>query len=243
MVVPDSHPRKASLEVRERLLEGFNDGLIAEAGLIAHGRGEALDYLLGEATRDPALTALRVGVGLMCLADKPCISVNGNVAALCASDVVDLAGVLGGRLEVNLFYHSTERVGRIIRVLGKAGAGEVFGLQKKNVVAGLDSYRGLVDDALWEADCVLVMLEDGDRTEALKALGKKVVCVDLNPLSRSARWADVTIVDNIVRCLPLMVEFAGEAAGYEGDRLRDLVAGFSNEDNLSDMEKLIRSRL
>jgi 4-phosphopantoate--beta-alanine ligase len=46
---------------------------------------------------------------------------------------------------------------------------------------------------------VVVPLEDGDRTLALKKAGKKVITFDLNPLSRTAQTADITIVDNVVR--------------------------------------------
>ena len=46
---------------------------------------------------------------------------------------------------------------------------------------------------------ILVPLEDGDRCEALVAMGKTVIVVDLNPLSRSAQMASITIVDEITR--------------------------------------------
>ena len=47
-VIPRSHPRYQSLLNREKLVKGFNIGLVAKEGLLAHGRGEAFDYLLGE---------------------------------------------------------------------------------------------------------------------------------------------------------------------------------------------------
>ena len=46
---------------------------------------------------------------------------------------------------------------------------------------------------------ILVPLEDGDRCEALVDLGKQVLVIDLNPLSRTARKATVTIVDEVSR--------------------------------------------
>src|SRR5438874_1799998 len=46
--IPNTHPRAASLRLRERLVEGLHAGIVTETGLIAHGRGEAIDYLLGE---------------------------------------------------------------------------------------------------------------------------------------------------------------------------------------------------
>ena len=48
---------------------------------------------------------------------------------------------------------------------------------------------------------VLAPLEDGDRCEALIAMGKKVITIDLNPLSRTSRYATVSIVDDIERAL------------------------------------------
>ena len=35
-----------------------------------------------------------------------------------------------------------------------------------------------------------------------------MIAVDLNPLSRTSQWAHVTIVDNVVRTMLLMCEFA-----------------------------------
>ena len=46
---------------------------------------------------------------------------------------------------------------------------------------------------------ILVPLEDGDRCEALVAMGKVVLVIDLNPLSRSAKMGSVTIVDELSR--------------------------------------------
>ena len=48
--VPESHPRFASLMARKKLTEAAAAGLLADSALIAHGRGEAFDYLLQERT-------------------------------------------------------------------------------------------------------------------------------------------------------------------------------------------------
>jgi len=236
MLAPSDHPRKASLDIRHRLVEGFEDGLVAEAGLIAHGRGEAFDYLLGEKTVDAARKADEAACAMLLSAGKPVISVNGNAAALVPKDIVVLADAVGARIEVNLFYRTPEREKKIVDHLKAAGAKKVFGLEKKHRIEGLTSERANVDDALWEADVVLVMLEDGDRTEALKAFGKKVIVVDLNPLSRTAQQADITIVDNIVRAIPNITEIAGE---FKESKLT-CVDGFDNKRNLKKMEDLIR---
>ena len=47
--IPPDHPRYRPL---------MADDLVASAGLIAHGRGEAFDYLLGELTTTPAQRAI-----------------------------------------------------------------------------------------------------------------------------------------------------------------------------------------
>jgi len=46
--VPDDHPRKVSLDMREKIIEGHTLNIVATAGLLAHGRGEAFDYIIGE---------------------------------------------------------------------------------------------------------------------------------------------------------------------------------------------------
>ena len=48
--IPKSHPRYVSLITREKVSQLMKKGLVHETGLIAHGRGEAFDYLIGEKT-------------------------------------------------------------------------------------------------------------------------------------------------------------------------------------------------
>ena len=48
-----SHPRYASLLMRRRLEIAAEKGMLADSAMIAHGRGEAFDYLLGERPRAP----------------------------------------------------------------------------------------------------------------------------------------------------------------------------------------------
>src|SRR3972149_4430920 len=63
---------------------------------------------------------------------------------------------------------------------------------------------------IYGADVVLVPLEDGDRTEALVRMGKAVISVDLNPLSRTSQKATVPIVDELTRALPNIEKFVRE---------------------------------
>jgi 4-phosphopantoate---beta-alanine ligase len=201
-LIPKNHPRAKSLYIRERLVHGFDDGLVAKEGLMAHGRGEAFDYLLGEKTSKQAQNAIHAAAFLLVNASYPVISVNGNVAALCPREIVKLAGVVNAKIEVNLFYANEKRKKNIVNILKKAGAKEVLGVNSNasKRISGLDSARRIVDkNGIYKADVVLVPLEDGDRTIALKKDGKKVITFDLNPLSRTAKTADITIVDNVVR--------------------------------------------
>lgn len=203
-MIPKSHPRAKSLLIRERLVSGFDNCLIAKEGLIAHGRGETFDYLLGEKTSKTAKKAIKAAAQALILAKSPVISVNGNIAALCAKEIVQLAKVINAKIEVNLFYSDNKRKQNIARLLKKNGARKIFGLEPRSSkrISGLDSPRRVVDKyGIYAADTVLVPLEDGDRTLALKKTGKQVITFDLNPLSRTAQAADITIVDNVVRGL------------------------------------------
>ncbi len=201
-IIPNSHPRAKSLYVREKLAHAFDEGLVAKEGLIAHGRGEAFDYLIGEKTSKAAKKAIKTAAFLLISAKNPVISVNGNIAGLCPKEIVELAKTSRAKIEINLFYVNQKRKQNIYKVLKKNGAKHVFGIEKKHLrkLPGLDSARRIVDkNGIYTADVVLVPLEDGDRTLALKKAGKKVITFDLNPLSRTAQTADVTIVDNVTR--------------------------------------------
>lgn len=56
-------------------------------------------------------------------------------------------------------------------------------------------------DGIFSSDVVIVPIEDGDRAEALASMGKVVISIDLNPLSRTSRMATVSISDDINRAL------------------------------------------
>ncbi len=209
MLIPRSHPRAESLYIRERLVHGYKDGLVVEEGLMAHGRGEMFDYLIGEKTTKYSQDAIKAAARALLLARSSVISVNGNFAALCPKEIVQLSKVTGAKIEINLFYSSDKRKKAIVKVLAKNGAKQVLGLEKKfsTKISNLDSARRIVDRrGIFAADLVLVPLEDGDRTIALKKFGKKVIAFDLNPLSRTAQAADITIVDNVVRAMHVLIQ-------------------------------------
>ena len=107
--VPPSHPRYLSLMAREKIVHGVERGITSPHGLIAHGRGEAFDYLLGERTHPFAPEAVEAGCALLLAAQWGVISVNGNACALAADALVALAAASGAALEVNIFHTSPER--------------------------------------------------------------------------------------------------------------------------------------
>lgn len=244
--IPANHPRKASLDIRDMIIAGHADHVVATAGLLAHGRGEAFDYLVGEQTTESALAAIKAAVASLLLANHPVISVNGNACSLVPKDLVALSEITHAPLEINLFYYRKEREDAVLRALRAAGAKMVLGTRDRpsTTIPELNSNRRKVDpDGIGTADVVVVPLEDGDRTEALKSVGKFVIAIDLNPMSRTAIYADITIVDNIVRALPLMVKFALELRSRPASELKEYIECFNNDDNLSKSIYLMTSRL
>ena len=197
------HPRYASLRVRARLAQAMADGLVVPEGLIAQGRGEAFDYLLGEATSPSARRAERAAARWLLSARRPVLSVNGNVAALAAREVAALQRAVPGlAVEVNLFHRTPSRARAVALELRRAGVRGVLGVRPTARIAGLPSDRARVDArGIARADVCLVPLEDGDRAEALQRAGKLVIAIDLNPLSRTSRVADLPVVDELGRAL------------------------------------------
>ncbi|WP_323675081.1 4-phosphopantoate--beta-alanine ligase [Halorubellus sp. PRR65] len=239
--VPEDHPRYESLLTRHRIEDGVEKGITSQQGLIAQGRGEAFDYLLGEETTPSADEAERVAAAHLLLADHAVLSVNGNVAALCPGELVELAEVVDADLEVNLFNRTEERMRAIVEHLEAHGAEGVKGLAADERIPGLSHERAKVDaDGIYDADVVLVPLEDGDRAAALSEMGKTNVVVDLNPMSRSPQTASVPIVDNVVRAIPNVTRHARELVDETDDELRAIVDEFDPEAALAAAEARIR---
>jgi 4-phosphopantoate--beta-alanine ligase len=241
MKISKSHPRYESLIYRHRLVSGLEKGYVTQSGLIAHGRGEAFDYLIGEKTIPEALEAEKAAVAMLLLSKNPVISVNGNTAALCPKELVSLAKAVDAKIEVNLYYRTLKREKLIERILKKNGAPEVCGVGRKakKSVPKLDSQRAKVDPSgIWSADAVMVPLEDGDRVEALIAMGKKVIAIDLNPISRTSRKASVSIVDNAVRAVPNMIKLARDMRKMDREVLQNILDAY---DNRVILEKIIRT--
>jgi 4-phosphopantoate--beta-alanine ligase len=239
--VPETHPRHESLEQRHRIEAGVEKGITSPQGLIAQGRGEAFDYLLGERTIESADAAERVAAAHLLLADHPVLSVNGNVAALLPEGMIELAEATGADVEVNIFNRTEERLHAIAAHLREHGAEDVKGLTADARIPGLQQNRAKVDaDGIYDADVVLVPLEDGNRAEALKEMGKTEIVVDLNPLSRSAQVSAVPIVDNLVRAVPNVTRHARELRDRPREELEAIVEAFDREAALADAERVIR---
>ena len=225
--IPDSHPRKSSLMSRQRMVEASRRGLLAESAMIAHGRGEAFDYLLGERTSDSASLAIREAAARLLEADSPIISMNGNSTVLAGAEAIKIAAILGCPVEVNIYYRTERRVESLISelesmkelLIREASDSiresivevEILGAEADGRIQGLEGPRALCSArGIERADVVLVPLEDGDRCEALTSLGKQVIAVDLNPLSRTSRKATVTIVDEVSRAFRRLVSELSE---------------------------------
>jgi len=229
---PKDHPRYKSLLARERLVDASD--IVAKQGLIAHGRGEAFDYLLGEQTCLPALSAIKAAASTLIKAKNPVISVNGNVVALAAREVARLSKVSGAKVEINLFHRTPERIAGLTKIMEKVGI-DALGENANDKIPGLSSERAkCCSDGIGSADVVLVPLEDGDRCEALVKMGKKVITIDLNPLSRTAQTAHITIVDELTRCLPLLSDFVKEKKSLDS---------FDNKQCLSDVLNYMAERI
>jgi 4-phosphopantoate--beta-alanine ligase len=240
--VPPTHPRYASLMARKRLTDAAAAGMLAESALIAHGRGEAFDYLLGERTCEAARKAVAEVAAILLSAENPVISVNGNTVALAGPQLLTCAAILSCPVEVNIYYRTPERMEALLSALElqreealtlypefhqQISLVPILGATPDGRIPNLDGPRANChSDGILSADVILVPLEDGDRCEALIAMGKTVCAIDLNPLSRTAREATITIVDELTRCLPLLLD--------------DLIDGRSIPDENWDNEQNLR---
>ena len=216
-------------------------GMLAESALIAHGRGEAFDYLLGEKTCDAAEKAIRETSARMKAAERCVISVNGNAVALAGMQLIVCAAVLNCPVEVNIYYRTPARMEALLSALEvqqkqavqlypeiaeRISTVPILGANPDGRIPNLEGPRANChSNGILSADVILVPLEDGDRCEALVAMGKFVIVVDLNPLSRSAKMGSLTIVDELTRFADNLFTAIGE-----NHPLQDL----NNDELLSD---------
>jgi len=134
---------------------------------------------------------------------------------------------------VGLFHRSDQRVSKIAAALERHGAKDVLGFLPDAKIPGLDSMRGLCStEGIFQADVVLVPLEDGDRAEALARMGKRTIAVDLNPLSRTSKAATVTIVDEVTKALPEISRHV-EDLRDDPDARRLALSKYDRDENLA----------
>ena len=227
-----SHPRYQSLLSRHRLEQAAKQGMLADSALIAHGRGEAYDYLIGEKTSPNALEATKNALAHLMAGKNPVISLNGNTTALAGYELMKIAEYLQCPIEVNIFYRTEQRINALFGYLDGIKQEHdinvnILGKNPDTKIPGLKGPRAkCCDEGIYSSDVILVPLEDGDRCEALVAMGKTVIVVDLNPLSRSAKMASITIVDEISRVAKSMLNL------IETNDLPVIEIEFNNNKNL-----------
>ena len=243
MNIPADHPRYRSLKTRERLTEMVDRGLVAKMGLISHGRGEAFDYLMGERTTEAAMNAEKTAAAYLLRAKNPVVCVNGNAAALDPEKLIALAKEIPAKIEVNIFHRTEERMELLISYMEENGAKGVLGRDADAKIPGMSSDRALcTKEGIFDSDVILVPIEDGDRAKALAGMGKVVISIDLNPLSRTSAAATVSISDEMSRALENIIDFVKEMRG-KPDEIEKAISTFSNESNRRETVREICSSL
>lgn len=230
------HPRYESLVYREKIVEAHKNGILADSGMIAHGRGETFDYLIGEKTTENSLNAIEVAACYFLTRKRPVLSVNGNTTALVSEDIAKLSELLDIPVEINLYYRTPERIKNIEKVYRELGVKELLGTDDDDFIdtPDLNGPRSPVSiEGINKSDLIFVPLEDGDRAEKLVASGKEIISVDLNPLSRTAQTSTVTLVDNIVRVMPQLIKSVNKHMDCDKSILLEKISNFNNKDNLN----------
>lgn len=230
------HPRYQSLVYRDKIVKAHQNGILADSGMIAHGRGETFDYLIGEKTTHNSQNTIDVASCYFLTSKKPVLSVNGNTTALVSEDIAQLSKLLDIPVEINLYYRTPERITKIEEVYRKLGVKEILGTDEDDFIdtPDLNGPRSPVSiDGIKKADLVFIPLEDGDRAEKLAKLDKDIINVDLNPLSRTAQTSTVTIVDNIVRAMPALIKSVNKNMNNDKKELTAKINKFNNKENLN----------
>ena len=228
MQIPEDHPRYKSLMTRERLSELVERGIVTPTGMISHGRGEAFDYLMGEKTLSSSLKAERAAAAYLLTAKNPVVCVNGNAAALDPKGLIEVARRANAKIEVNIFHRTEERMERLISYMEENGATNVLGRNPDAKIPGITSDRALcTKEGIFDSDVILVPIEDGDRAQALAAMNKIVIAIDLNPLSRTSKAASVSISDEMSRAL----DNIKEALKMTKEEALKIISSFDNSVN------------
>ena len=239
------HPRYESLLHREKIVEAHKKGILADSGMIAHGRGETFDYIIGEKTTSNSRYTIQVASCYFLTKKHPVLSVNGNTTALVAEEIAQLSKILDIPVEINLYYRTPERIVKIEEVYKKLGVKEILGTDEDDFIdtPNLNGPRSPVSiSGISKSDLIFIPLEDGDRAEKLSATNKDIISVDLNPLSRTAQTSTLTIVDNIVRAMPLLIKYVNDYMEKDKVELEEKISSFNNKTNLFNATKDITKR-
>ncbi len=213
------------------MAEAVDKGLVNPTGLISHGRGEAFDYLMGERTLEPSRRAERAAAAYLLRARNPVVCVNGNAAALDAKNLLALGEAIPAKVEVNIFHRTEERMELLIKYLEEQGGKDILGRNPDSRIPGLTSDRALcTKEGIFDCDVIVVPIEDGDRAEALVAMGKIVISIDLNPLSRTSKTASVSISDEMTRALENIIAYIRELRGKESE-IDAIIKDYDNKAN------------
>jgi 4-phosphopantoate--beta-alanine ligase len=184
-----------------------------------------------------------VAVAALLLSNNPVISVNGNATALAIDEIIELAKSVDAKIEINLFYRTDERVQIITKLYKDHGYPDILGSLDDDIeyLNDIPNNRATASKTgIYAADTILIPLEDGDRAEILKKSGKNIITIDLNPLSRTSKMSDVSIMDNIVRAIPFMTKIAEDLKTQDRKVLIEMVNDFDNEENLKESLEQIK---
>ena len=109
------------------------------------------------------------------------------------------------------------------------GARNVLGRDPDERIPGLSHARALcTKEGIFDCDVIVVPIEDGDRAQALVGMGKVVISIDLNPLSRTSKSATVSICDEMSRALENISNFVKELRGKDSE-LDEIIKSYDNK--------------
>jgi len=74
-------------------------------------------------------------------------------------------------------------------------------------------------------------------------MDKTVIAIDLNPLSRTAKTASITIVDNVIRAIPNIEQWVHKLKDASKDELNAIVDMWDNEKMLGETLFFLSKRL
>ncbi|MEE8565259.1 MAG: phosphopantothenate/pantothenate synthetase family protein, partial [Candidatus Thermoplasmatota archaeon] len=72
---------------------------------------------------------------------------------------------------------------------------------------------------------------------------KKVIAIDLNPLSRTARESDISIIDNVLRAIPNIEYWVKKYKNIKKENLISMVDNWNNDIMLKNILIYISKRL